>query len=268
VDGLAADLGGALRPAAVEKILDGQASPLFVGLDAPEVPYTVNIPNFGGTSLVFCRAHPHEASRVVCRHTSGAPDQDGLEFLGAHHCAHPGPPGGAGMAALDHHGRDPDEVLPGLADGGHLGLGVCFLQQEIGGVIGILPPDPIGRTDLDVVVIDPEVDRGRCGATDHQAVMAGAAELGPPGAAHSGLTPDSGERGPGDEGGAGAARDGGSREEAGDDYQGISRMKGVHGRIAQVHEEPGSQAAAHEILPVQLVRLGSCLHRPGGQIHL
>ena len=130
--------------------------------------------------------------RVMQRNVVGAPDDDRLELLAAHHGAQAGTAGD--VLEVIHDARDANAVLtrgPDLADPrqplADLGL------ERLLGIHDLEAPEVRRIADLDLIVLDPEIHRRGGGAGHDDRVPAGALELGAPEAPDLGFAEAAGQ---------------------------------------------------------------------------
>ena len=95
-----------------------------------------------------------------------AVNHDRLQVLGAHHRAEPAPARGIGPA--DHDVRKPHEIFPCRADTGRM----AERFKELVRLKTTLAPECGRVIDLDLIIIDPEINRRLGPARNHEAVIA------------------------------------------------------------------------------------------------
>ncbi len=167
----------------------------------------------------------HEPGPVGQIEVPGPADRDGLDPLVAHDRAAP-ETAGAGPVLLDGGGEDP--VLPGQADGRHLGVGLVELPlDQLLGLQGALAPEMSGIPDLHLAVVDPDVNQvGRLVAENHL-VVTGVFQLRGPEPAHHGIGQKIVLGRDGADNGAVAAVGRGAAKKPGREDEQILRVKGL-----------------------------------------
>ena len=158
-------------------------------------------------------------------------------------------------------------VLAGDADRGDLHLVVAVLCVNPGlGLPHRLAPQPLGREDLDVVVVDHEIDRVLGLALDDEEVVAGEFELGAPLAARVRRRDRAGQRALGDHRVAPARGRHGAGQRTGSENQLVLRREGIDLRIDLFAEIFGAQTAAADVFVRPLPVEGLNRRFPLGQI--
>jgi len=170
----------------------------------------------------------HEGS-VGYRHPPAPAHGDRLELFGSHHGSQAGTACGA-VSVVNDTGVA-DQILAGQAALGHADAFVVqfFAHRPVYGG-GLLTPQVIGVADLDVVVLDPQVDRLRGLAGDYYPVPAGPFQLGSPETAYVRLAEPPRERRLGPHGVTAAARHGRAGHHSGGKDQHVLRPQGVGSR--------------------------------------
>ena len=150
---------------------------------------------------------------------------DRLEVLVSHHGAQ-AETAGAGPALLD--GGEEDPVLAGQTDGGDRGVRLAqLLADDLGALEGAQTHEMLRVPQLDLVVVDPQVDRlGGLAAEDHL-VVAGVLQLGAEEPAHHREAEQPGLRRDGGDDGAVAAGSGRPHQETGAEDEQVLRIEGL-----------------------------------------
>ncbi len=248
--GAGQDGGGHLAPADFFSPLPAGLGPIFDG----HIPHDLQvIGRAGGTGLVHDGGHVllqqafvgGDAQGLIAVHAGGgdapgAAHGDRLELLAAHQGAHAGARRQAAVIGKD--AGEGHAVLACRADGGHSGPGLAGLGAH--GLLGLVrvgaAPQVGGGAQLDLVIIDPQVDRMRGAPGDPQGIPARQAQLGADETADVAFAPPAGlGRAPADHKAPGG-RAGGAGQRAGDEEQ---RAGGVE-RAALGDEGVPQQARA------------------------
>ena len=194
------------------------------------------------------------------RHLLAAPDDDGLELLGAHHGAESGARRGATLVGDD--AREEGHGLAGGSDAGDRGVLAVSRPEVVLRVQAILAPERRGVVERHLAVVDEHVGRRPADAAEEDRVVAGEAQVRPPGAAAIGVAPAAGERRLADHGEAAAADRRRPGERPGDEAEQVVRAERVDaGRHALV-EDPRAEAVAPDEVPGHLRVQGFHAARP------
>lgn len=156
----------------------------------------------------------------------GAHHHDGLELLAPRH--RPGAPTACGPLVVVDPVGEAHQVLPGRADGHHVGLLPVPLPEDAAGLVGGLAPEVGGVVDGDLPVLHQKVDGFFRSPLDEEAVKPRPLELGRGPAPHVAVRHRAREGAFGDHGEPSRHLGPGAGEGAVHDAEEVLRAQGVH----------------------------------------